>query len=402
MKYHEKTFGYFNYLNNFLDSLPPSQEQEGAGKSRSKTPSSKKRVNKILRILHDYSIKKPQLSKKYSRLEDKHIEEYRDETAIRYLIASWVYSDDVYDTVNPYNTFENIGMTQDALHKIQKIIELYKNTCYTNSQLHNIILEYYFGNKYKPVADVRAQFLYNVNIVRRWEPYRDVLIYNAPFRCAKNMNEEFRNIIRNIPNDRHDPATHTLFYHSTNWKSAQSILINIDHTMGEDCLDFGTGPSFYVGLHFEDALDWGEREDERSSHEVATFIFSLPKNIDKVKLKFLNGDEWVNVIKKSRLCLKHDIERECINKENLNKIRKMKNCNELPEIRDFDFVLGAMVANIYADYKKTKPSMHKPPKKQLASKTKEGDQYLQERMIGCVFYQKFMGGPRLIQRRPPI
>jgi hypothetical protein len=391
MKYHEKTFGYFKSLNKFLDSPPP---QEGAGKSRSKTAPSKKRVEKILSMLHDYSIKKPYLTKKYSKLEDKHIEEYRDETAIRNLIAAWVYSDDVYNSVNPYNTFENIGMTQDALRKIQNIIELYKNTCYSDSQLHNIILEYQFGNEYEPLTSSRTRFLYNVNNVGHWENYRDIPIYNAPFRCVKNMENAFKNIIDTIPIQKHDPSTHTLFYHSTNWKSAESILVRIDHTKGVECLDFGTSPSFYVGLHYEDALDWGRREDGRSSHEVATFIFSIPKNIEGPSIKFLKDNEWKIVVKKSRQCLKHRYQEED------KTIHRLENYSELPEVRIYDYIFGNMVANVSATSKGKEPFAHKPPKKQIASKTTKGDQYLQERMIGCVFYQKFMGNHRHIHTRP--
>lgn len=62
----------------------------------------------------------------------------------------------------------------------------------------------------------------------------------------------------------------------------------------------------------------------------------------------------------------------------------IENYDEIPEIREYDFIYGNMAANVNG----ITPMTHDPPKKQLASKTNAGDKYLQEKMIGCIFYQK--------------
>jgi hypothetical protein len=58
---------------------------------------------------------------------------------------------------------------------------------------------------------------------------------------------------------------------------------------------------------------------------------------------------------------------------------------------NYDFVEGNMVANVEAVKNGKKPIPHIPPKIQLVSRADSADRFLQKHILGCIFFQKYMG-----------
>ena len=53
-----------------------------------------------------------------------------------------------------------------------------------------------------------------------------------------------------------------------------------------------------------------------------------------------------------------------------------------------------MVANVEDIEYGARPETHKPPKLQLVSKTRKGDQYLQDNIIKCIYFDPPQSKPK--------
>jgi hypothetical protein len=268
------------------------------------------------------------------------------------------------------------------------------NTCYTEPQLVDIAIEYLLHRrvpitKRDPLASMTHSF--SPDQTSRWFAPPEgtflensmtpatLLFHNLPFRCSQRKEYAVETALAALPT--HNPDTHALHFHTTSWEGANRIIqTTIKNDRGRICLDFGLEPAFYLSQKIQDALGWGYSLGRGSAdNEVAILVFSLPRLSLPAPLRFkhLQGEEWTYITGESRRCRRpyaHTSDRPYY---------------EIPEIRGFDFLYGNMVANV-SDIRLygADPIPHDPPKTQLASKTTRGDIFLQEHLVGCLFFQK--------------
>ena len=159
------------------------------------------------------------------------------------------------------------------------------------------------------------------------------------------------------------------FFHTTSWKGSLKIIDKVDRMNGRKCLDFGIYPGFYMSQTALDCLDWGVKKSRLLSNEVAIMIFSIPLVLpDHIAFKELRGLEWTNITKLARRCAQTD---------------------ELRSIRSIDLLYGNMVSNSTAVENGSEiVSTHRPPKKQLVSKTDAADKFIHECLTGCIYFRK--------------
>jgi hypothetical protein len=120
-------------------------------------------------------------------------------------------------------------------------------------------------------------------------------------------------------------------------------------------------------------VDWGSTLQNKFSKEVCILVFSvpaaLPSHLDYVSLL---GDAWKSVVTESRKC-STDIHKRM-------------------DIDNVDLVYGPMLANPPDVRHGAEPKIHTPPKYQLASKSGCGCEFLHTCIVGCLFFQKYIGG----------
>jgi hypothetical protein len=202
---------------------------------------------------------------------------------------------------------------------------------------------------------------------------KEIPIINVSFKVNIDETKKMKTFIDKI-NSNNLSNENELFYHTTTWNWAFHVMEKINHSHGRKCLDFGLLPGFYMGTRIKDTLEWGERifYSRGSKGEVATVIFSIPKKKpNNIRYKELVGDEWKYVVKMSRKCQAppfHD---------------------ELPEVDGIDLIYGYMLRNSETVKHGSPPMKYEDNKKQLVSKTDKGDQYLQTKILGVIFYSKY-------------
>jgi len=190
---------------------------------------------------------------------------------------------------------------------------------------------------------------------------------NIPSACSISLQAPLQQILTKTPrNGNHSQ----FFFHTTGWRSALSIMTQIDHYRGHACQDFSISPGFYLSNSLNTALDWGEKCIKRFSGEIATIVFSIPKTLpNHLNHKHLEGDEWVQVTTGAR---------QCKNKE-----------EELDLVRPHKILTGVMVRNPNGVKERNEPPQsHSPPKFQLVSRHGTADDYLQKRIVGCFFFRR--------------
>lgn len=386
MKISESSLNILSYINDIMNETT----NEGGGRIISKP---KTYTKSIYDNLHSRFWKKKYLDRKFKpTIHDELFEVVHPSITVKGLATIWAN-----ENISPEKSISKIlqdsGILKSKADELQKIFIIFENTCYSQSQIIDMALNYHLGIAYKPISAPTETHYFKNTIVDKWFMHNNDRIFNLSERCSISLEPVIKEIINNLSvysqlNNKND----TIYFHTTNWDGARNILTKINHNKGKLCLDFGSGPSFYIGRDIRDTLDWGERQGKCSSNEVATFIFSIPKVLPSEYIfKTLKGDEWVHIIKKSRNCENYDYFND-----DRHLIRSLENYEEYPEIREADFIYGNMASNISQIISGKTPLAHKPPKKQLASKTKKGDLYLQSRLIGCIFFQKY--NPYIIGR----
>jgi hypothetical protein len=274
------------------------------------------------------------------------------------------------------------------------------DTCYTEPQLVDAAIEYLLRRRVpitKPDPLALTTHPFRPTVVQTWFsppegtfPERSLtpamtLFQNIPFRCSQELEPILAAALRSLPT--HNPATHILHFHTTSWGGATRILKTaISHAYGRPCLDFGLEPVFYLSQKIRDALGWGfSLGQSRAENEVAILVFSLPRATPPLRFKHLQGEEWVSLTGESRRCIRPNG-------------HEANDYYELPEIENYDYVYGHMVANAFDVHKYgVEPVSHDPPKTQLASKTTQGDMFLHAHLAGCLFFQKHI--PPMSNRR---
>jgi len=273
-----------------------------------------------------------------------------------------------HDTLQ--QSLEKIGVRHKVAQYLDKICSRLINSSYSNKQLLDIAIEHLVG-RYTPLGSPTATHYRHRTILRKWF-YDDELkinILNVPAKCSLQLTHQITSLLHKIPN--HNPTESNLHFHTTSWKDCLNILIEIDNKIGRRCLDFGTKPGFYCSQTIQDSLEFGSKKRDIFHNEVAILIFSLPKIFpNTINVKNLEGTEWESIVRMSRLCLEPNI--------------------ELPPLRGYDIIFGNMAYNV-SDIKEGRtPKPHTPPKTQLCSKKEKGDLFLQEHIIGILFFQKYI------------
>ena len=347
------------YTYNWLDAY-----LTGGGYSAVKTPrtSSKDLVDEFTKYGWRASFVK---GKKIHRLDDETLEGHHEREIVLGLARVWIEQTD--PTASPTDRLAAIGLRRNVAQRLTDIITPLMDTSYTDEQVLEIGIEYLVG-KYAPLTDGTVAFPMEPATVNIWMPYKTSKVMNIPASCSVSLQNPLQQILTKTPrNGNHSQ----FFFHTTSWRSAFSIIREINHTRGRMCQDFGIHPGFYLSDSLQTALDWGEKCMRRFTNEIATVVFSIPKTLPKhLNHKHLEGDEWAAVTYASRQC-------------------KDKDEEDIESIQPYKILTGYMVQNPNGVKKRDEvPKPHAPPKFQLVSRHYFGDAYLQTRIVGCFFFRR--------------
>lgn len=227
---------------------------------------------------------------------------------------------------------------------------------YTYEQRVDFIIEY-TCTKYKPTTN--KPFLFNFEVVNTWYKHDDHNYYNA---------ESIEHCEIVLSSLKAESKNEKFYYHCTNYRNALSIIKHGPvHDYGRKCCDFGILPSFYMTPHVHTAIEYCHYLRKLYYNEVCVVMFKLNNTKKQAYVHFPTASKkWVDLTTESRVC------------------ESIKN-----ELDDCDFVYGPMVANInQVKHKIEKAKPHRPPKLQLASKSKESDNILAQSVHGIVWIRK--------------
>jgi hypothetical protein len=284
----------------------------------------------------------------------------------------------IRDTSGFLEAFVSIGLLPATARRLERVCAPLLDSSYTIHQIRDVAIEHLIG-KYRPVGLPTATHIMSPEVVNEWFYDADLRtnLMNIPFKCSVEKSREVEALLRRLTS--HDPVTSDLHFHTTSWKGCVSIMTEIDNKLGRTCLDFGTKPGFYCSQKIEDSLQLGVKLSHAAYEEIAIIVFSLPNEFPPtLSVKRLLDDEWRLVTGKSRRCSDPTI--------------------ELPELRGYDMVFGNMVANANRAHNGETPVTHRPPKTQLCSKKERGDSFLQEHIVGILYFQKHVPRRRATRR----
>lgn len=236
---------------------------------------------------------------------------------------------------------------------------------YTDKQLASVAIEHIFAS---PMTPINTTHPFQPHKINTWFAH-NILSMNVPYACNSNK----RDLVVTMLEAQFRPTNiqNNLYFHATSWNYAQNIINGIQSGFGRRCLDFGYNPSFYISNSLQLALEFGQKSQQRHFQEIAILVFLLPQTVpSNIRYKELTGAEWVSITQKSRLCGSHE--------------------GELPELATIDLVGGDMVYNVRQVAAGEMPITHTPPKYQLASKKARGDLFLQDCLVGCIYFQKYI------------
>ena len=360
---------YFTSVNAELDHL----QQIGGCPSRSRA------VERITKRLHDSDFTK-RVVERYSLLTDEMLLDYHENEYITLIVQNYAHRYAYNKNIEV--TLRSFGLRAEKARTIRRLFEPLEGESYTNRQIIDMAIEYVFGLGIHTIGKVNEKYCIHPEKMAVWFEMEKP-VYNFPGSCIP---EQIKNIYQAIHALESPSADYDFYYHTTDWEGGLSILEGINHEAGRKCLDFGLYPSFYVGPHLKDAIEWAGKRSLITKNESAIFIFRIPKiKPSNLHYKELVGDEWTSdewtsdewtsdewaaLTKKSRICVP-------------------RLYNELRELRNIDLIHGPMVSNANGVASlDEKPRMHTQPKYQLASKTNKADDFLYECMIGAIFFQK--------------
>jgi hypothetical protein len=271
-------------------------------------------------------------------------------------------------------TYELMGLSRKSAKYLQHIFLPLYNTCYTDNQLIDMGVEYLL-NPYIPMTSETTTHPFSPDTIDTWFPLQmsnpKPPIYNFPSKCKKKYFEKFLDIVESLPAHHKENA---LFYHTTSWKGAESIMEKIVHSRGRSSLDFGLDPGFYLAKSLEYALEFGETKSAQWNNQVAILVFSIPYDIPShIKSKHLYRKEWDSVVRQT-IKYGHSL------------------YNHL-DIDEYDLIYGHIPANFEGIKKGEIPRPLNPPKHQLVSKSDAADKFLQTCIVGCLFFQKDVNPP---------
>jgi hypothetical protein len=243
------------------------------------------------------------------------------------------------------------------------------DSSYTYEQVLEIGVEYLLGF-YNPITLPDISFPVKPQVVNNWfkykkyKEYKEINVYNI-HDDNTNLNSAINSALTQLNNiDR------KLYFHSTSWKSSNSIMKRITRQTGRHCLDFGIYPGFYLSDNYTESIDWAIKNMKRWHNEAAIMIFAIPVVYpNSIKYKELQNNEWIQVVKESRECKQTTSEIELIHK--------------------YDLLYGDMLYNVNQVKNGTEfPKTHTPPKKQLVGRTDKAEKFLYRCLVGCIYIQK--------------
>jgi hypothetical protein len=266
----------------------------------------------------------------------------------------------------------SMGLRPQIVLLLENIVTPLEDYSYTSIQCVELVIDYLLG-RYNPIAPIDARHLIHPTSTNAWFQYKysnkskQVNVYNLTQPCTLDALGNFKGALRSLPSMH---GEYTYCYHITSWGGSLSILKKINRFKGYFCQDFGIFPGFYLSFSTKDCIDWGERKSNLFHNEVAVLIFAIPNRLpSQLRYKELKGLEWFNVTQESRECVQKDDEVELLD--------------------DYDLLYGDMVSNPTKVRSGMEPPIsHRPPKKQLVSKSDAADKFLHSCIIGCVYFQK--------------
>ena len=357
---------FFGYINGLLDG----KVQRGSGRSVSTT----KKTKSLISYYTTHGMKKS-TARRYENLIDGDFLDFDEKEFGVQLLKKHALMIGFHNSIS--NTLQLIGFSKNKSLEMEYIFTPFINTSYTNSQLIDMCIEQIFKLLFNNITEDNETYYIEPENVDYWFEYKinnnHIKVYNALYKANANNADKLKETILSLELSDEKLRTHDLFYHTTTWEYAMKILNKINHNAGRTCLDFGVNPGFYLGTRMGDTIEWGEYisyyQDEKS--EIATIIFLIPKVYPRsIKYKKLAGDEWIKITALSRRCITPQFK------------------NEVEGLENIDLVYGPIVKNV-ENIKKdgAKPRAFKD-KNQLVSKTDKGDQFLQPKIIGVLFYRK--------------
>lgn len=351
---------HFSYINDILDA---------GGRTKTKTDSRKmKYVQEILKKNH---IRKSEITK-YELLS---VEDYLDYNETDFIIKQFKKKAERTGFQGSISkTLHLLGFTKAKSDQVENILEPFLDSSYTRTQIIDMAIEQIFGFLFNTIGDINSNHYFRSSVeMDEWFINENGFnIINTSFKPSIKERENVNDLLVQLRKE--SPIDDTLYFHTTTWEHAISIMHKIDHNSGRKCLDFGILPGFYMGTRIKDTLEWGERflRSGGNKAEVATIIFSLPKKYtEDIHYREFSGENWEYIVSASRKCQAPPFRKE------------------LPEIENLDFIYGYMASNPDSiKYNNSSPKKFPDNKKQLVSKTDKGDAYLQNKIIGAVFYRK--------------
>jgi hypothetical protein len=355
-------------LNYFLHLHNKASRRTGGAKTKKKPTKPQERVRQSIDKFQSIGFKKSQVQRRLQHIKEKDIDDFPLDVIVTGFAHAWHHAKrNQGGDIN--HTLTDMGLNKSTAEELTAVLGPLQGSCYTDSQLYNIGVAYLLGY-YKPARGPKAKFFRSANQINTWLTEEgDHPFINIGYSCSP-INAPTVQAALNTLHYSANNGESAFYYHATSWSYAASILEYIDFTRGSRCQDFGLTPGFYLSDVLEHALDWGEKKSRLFKNEVAIVVFRVPRNITKeTHYRVLDGELWSRVVKESRRCLQK---------------------NELVEIRGDDFLYGSMVANPQAVRDGLEePVEHANPKKQLVSRSRRGDVFLQKHKLGCIYFQKY-------------
>lgn len=363
IEYYRDMAGGFYYEPEYILEL---LQQRGGGKSIKRTG---KHAIAFKETLLQYGWEEEYVSTTFRTLTNSMIQGWTDKHLIGDLFAAlyrqptWEQGQTLYESLRRIGLREDVALTLDNVFHNLSV----SDSSYTHVQLLDYTIKYLLGYC-EPVGRPGAHYLFHEQIIGTWvehhvedQPYS---IYNLSYKISEVHLSDLERIL---------PPENKSFryaFHATSWRYSLNIMERIQHLYGRPCLDFGKNPAFYLSMSLEHAVEWCHKNVKPWHGEASILVFRLPrKRFEPLRWKHLQGEEWTTITQESRQC------------GNPHK--------EIRSIRDFDLIYGNMVANVL-DKKNPQwiPLPHRPPKKQLVSRSDRGDEFLQSCLMGAIYFQK--------------
>ena len=353
-----------------------SRQRTAGAKTKKKPTKPQERVRQSIDKFQSIGFKKSQVQRRLQHIKEKDINDFPLDVIVSGFAHAWSRQAGDID-----RTLTDMALNKSTAEELAAVLRPLQGSCYTDTQLYNIGVGYLLGY-YKPARGPKAQFFHKTGQTNTWiqpEPTATPYI-NIPRACTTSALTPVDAALNTHYSANQEQST--FYYHATSWSYAASILEYIDFTRGSRCQDFGLTPGFYLSDVLEHAINWGEKKSRLFKNEVAIVVFRIPQRIMKdMHYRVLDGSLWSRVVKESRRCI---------------------GTNEVAEIRGDDFLYGSMVANPQGVRDGLEePVEHAVPKKQLVSRSRRADAFLQGCIAGCIYFQKY-GGKRTIQSKKEI